>query len=62
LLKDKDSISVEKFNNRSNDLGIDQKLLRLRYGKFLGEEGEDKPSARTNNDLADPLILAMPKY
>jgi len=40
LLKDKDSISTTKFNDRSNDLGVDQKLLRLRYGKFLGEESE----------------------
>ncbi len=53
LLKDKDSISVEKFNARSNDLGIDQKLLRLRYGKFLGEEGEDAIGA-PNNDPANP--------
>jgi regulator of replication initiation timing len=53
LLKEKDSISVEKFNNRSNNLGIDQKLLRLRYGKFLGEEGEDAIGA-PNNDPADP--------
>ncbi|MES2268317.1 MAG: hypothetical protein V4520_16260 [Bacteroidota bacterium] len=53
LLKDKDSISVEKFNARSNDLGIDQKLLRLRYGKFLGEEGEDAIGA-PGNDPADP--------
>ncbi|WP_184547419.1 DUF4175 family protein [Mucilaginibacter sp. FT3.2] len=40
LLKDRDSITTAKFNDRSNDLGIDQKLLRLRYGKFLGEESE----------------------
>lgn len=40
LLKDKDTISVQEFNNRSNNLGIDQKLLRLRYGKFLGEESD----------------------
>jgi hypothetical protein len=40
LLKDKDTISAESFKNRSNNLGIDQKLLRLRYGKFLGEEDE----------------------
>ncbi len=32
LLKDKDTISIESFKNRSNNLGIDQKLLRLRYG------------------------------
>ncbi|MFD0793269.1 DUF4175 family protein [Mucilaginibacter litoreus] len=53
LLKDKDSISVEKFNARSNDLVIDQKLLRLRYGKFLGEESEDAIGA-PDNDPADP--------
>jgi hypothetical protein len=53
LIKDKDSISVEKFNARSNDLGIDQKLLRLRYGKFLGEEGEDKIGS-PGTDAADP--------
>ncbi|MHA4846739.1 DUF4175 family protein [Flavitalea antarctica] len=42
LLKSRDTISKETFNNRCNDLGIDQKLLRLRYGKFLGEESETK--------------------
>ncbi len=40
LLKDKDSITVDQFKIRSNNIGIDQKLLRLRYGKFLGEEEE----------------------
>jgi Domain of unknown function (DUF4175) len=41
LLKEKDSVPMQQFNNRSNGLGIDQKLLRLRYGKFLGEEAEE---------------------
>ena len=41
LLHDKDSMSVQAFNDKSNDLGVDQKLLRLRYGKFLGEEAEE---------------------
>jgi hypothetical protein len=40
LLRDKDTISQEAFKNRSNNLGIDQKLLRLRYSKFLGDETE----------------------
>lgn len=40
LLKDRDTIGRETFNNRSSNLGIDQKLLRLRYGKFLGDESE----------------------
>ena len=38
LIKDRDTISIQNFNTKSNDLGIDQQLLRLRYGKFLGEE------------------------
>jgi len=40
LLKEQSGISKDTFNARSNDLGIEQKLLRLRYGKFLGEENE----------------------
>lgn len=40
LLKEQSSVSKDTFNARSNDLGIEQKLLRLRYGKFLGEENE----------------------
>ena len=41
LLSQRDTLPVTAFNNRSNELGIDQKLLRLRYGKFLGEEAEE---------------------
>ncbi|MHA6246300.1 DUF4175 family protein [Pontibacter sp. CAU 1760] len=38
LLKEQKSISRAVFEERSNNIGVDQKLLRLRYGKFLGEE------------------------
>ncbi|RFZ83301.1 hypothetical protein DYU05_14295 [Mucilaginibacter terrenus] len=54
LIKDKDTISAEKFNARSNDLGIDQKLLRLRYGKFLGEEDEVVEGPKGNDNLSAP--------
>jgi hypothetical protein len=40
LLKEKAGLSAEEFNTRSNNIGIDQRILRLRYGKFLGEEAE----------------------
>ena len=40
LLRDQGKISAEAFKEKSNELGVDQKLLRLRYGKFLGEESE----------------------
>jgi len=40
LLKDKKKISIKVFNSTSNELGYDQKVLRLRYGQFMGEEGD----------------------
>ncbi|WP_316827827.1 DUF4175 family protein [Pedobacter miscanthi] len=40
LLKEQSTLPAATFKTRSNDLGIDQKLLRLRYGQFLGEENE----------------------
>ena len=52
LLKDKDTISAESFKNRSNNLGIDQKMLRLRYGKFLGDEDE---SGLFEGEISDQL-------
>lgn len=42
LLKEQVTLSQEEFKSRANNLGMDQKLLRLRYGKFLGEESETK--------------------
>jgi hypothetical protein len=38
LLRAKKTITKQNFNARSNELGYDQKVLRLRYGEFLGEE------------------------
>lgn len=40
LLKEQNQISLDVFEQRSNSIGADQKLLRLRYGVFLGEEYE----------------------
>jgi hypothetical protein len=48
LIRDKDSISTEHFKDKSNSLGIDQKMLRLRYGRFLGEESE--------SNIGDPRL------
>lgn len=54
LLKDKDTISAQAFKDRSNNLGVDQKLLRLRYGKFLGDEAESgEGGAAGLGDIAD---------
>ena len=40
LLEEQHLISQDEFDKRSNSIGADQKLLRLRYGVFLGEEYE----------------------
>jgi hypothetical protein len=40
LLAEKAGLERAVFNERSNDLAHDQKVLRLRYGQFLGEEFE----------------------
>ncbi|MDF2432543.1 MAG: hypothetical protein JWP44_2174 [Mucilaginibacter sp.] len=50
LIKARDTIKQDVAKTRSNDLGIDQKLLRLRYGKFLGEE-EESGTSENNDDL-----------
>jgi hypothetical protein len=54
LLREKDTMAAETFKDRSNGLGIDQKLLRLRYGKFLGEEAEEGSPGGHNEDVGGP--------
>jgi len=40
LLKEKPRLAQDEFARRSDAIGVDQRLLRLRYGQFLGEESE----------------------
>ncbi len=40
LLRNKKGMPQLQFKSTSNELGYDQKVLRLRYGQFLGEEDE----------------------
>lgn len=42
LLSEKSKKSTKDFNFTSNEIGYDQKLLRLRYGQYLGEEFESE--------------------
>jgi len=56
LLRDKKRISKMVFNSTSNELGYDQKVLRLRYGQFLGEEDEvgiGQEAIRLNDEEED---------
>lgn len=40
LISRKGEMTANPFQNASNNIAADQKLLRLRYGQFLGEEFE----------------------
>jgi len=42
LIVDGPTLPRTTFRDRSNEIGIDQGLLRLRYGQFLGEEFEEE--------------------
>ncbi|PTM07372.1 MAG: hypothetical protein DA407_10540 [Bacteroidetes bacterium] len=38
LIKQRGQLSKKDFNFKSNELGFDQKALRIKYGEFMGEE------------------------
>ena len=45
LVAERRRLDPGRFVNRSDAIGVDQRLLRLRYGQFLGEEAEDTEHA-----------------
>lgn len=50
--------STQAFRSQSNEIGFDQKVLRLRYGQFLGEEFETSAGGghlEPTNEKGDPL-------
>jgi len=55
LIAKRKRVSNKEFNATSNEIGFDQKVLRLRYGQYLGEEfetsigGGDSPEADNGN-------------
>lgn len=40
LIANKSKLPQKEFNFTSNELGFDQKALRLKYGEFMGDEAE----------------------
>ena len=50
LIKLRGSLSADEFVKRSDAIGVDQRILRLRYGQFLGEESEGAPKAPPTSD------------
>lgn len=60
LLADKNKLSKKEFNSISNELGYDQKALRLKYGQFMGDEADSGIQTQTieveeQPDENDPL-------
>lgn len=43
LIKRRGKLSVDDFLVASDTIGVDQRLLRLRYGQFVGMEAEETP-------------------
>ena len=50
LLKEQRKLDPERFVARSDGIGVDQRILRLRYGQFLGEEAEGGAKPPPTND------------
>jgi len=66
LIAEKKSLEPLAFRTRSENLGIDQKVLRLRYGKFLGEElaisigeSENERLSKTMRDTSSNPIVKL---
>lgn len=53
LIRNRKTILKQEFNSTSNELGYDQKVLRLRYGQFLGEEAESGIAPAQNHAEED---------
>jgi len=51
LIEEKAQLSKQDFNFRSNELGFDQKALRLKYGQFMGVENESGIAIETEEVL-----------
>ncbi|WP_367380966.1 hypothetical protein [Stenotrophomonas cyclobalanopsidis] len=51
LIRRRRSLAEDDFIKRSDAIGVDQRLLRLRYGQFLGEESEGGAKPPPTSDL-----------
>lgn len=51
LIRQQRQLDAEAFLGRSDAIGVDQRILRLRYGQFLGEESEGAPKPPPTDDL-----------
>ena len=65
LIAERHREDAQRFEARSDELGVDQKILRLRYGQFLGEEfesgAEEEDSWAHQHDLPEAATLLDPE-
>ncbi|NYZ63762.1 hypothetical protein H0E82_13480 [Luteimonas sp. SJ-16] len=54
LIAQRAALATDTFATRSDTIGVDQRLLRLRYGQFLGEESEGAPRRPLPTADAEP--------
>jgi hypothetical protein len=62
LLKERKQKTVQEFKSISNELGYDQKVLRLRYGQFLGEEFEGQIGPVSHEEEEDDHESTIEKF
>ncbi|MCU6452465.1 DUF4175 domain-containing protein [Sphingomonas sp. A2-49] len=61
LLAERPRPAADRFLSRSDAIGADQRLLRMRYGQFMGEEaGGGATSAMPTNDEEEGTTPAAP--
>jgi len=53
LIKQRGQLSKKDFNFTSNELGFDQKALRIKYGEFMGEEQAEEEGVVTKDNLEE---------
>ena len=54
LIAERATLSDAEFNRRSNDLGVDQQMLRQRYGQFLGQDEHFEGDGHDHSSPAEP--------
>ena len=61
LIAQRAALADDAFAARSDGIGVDQRLLRLRYGQFLGEESEGTPRRPLPTADAEPEPAPPPR-
>lgn len=54
LVAERGQLSADEFVDRSDAIGADQRILRMRYGQFLGEESEGYGDDEHGHDDGEP--------